>query len=295
MSACRLVATSVSSEAGRLTMRAVPRRRVPCPTSRRGTRARPRRRSRPTSPSRGAARCDLVTTVSSLRGRDCASLKAKRMMRSTPARVIIDTSVATSIGWPWCDAAADAGVLAFASSRARSPSRGPRGVQRFSGASMPGRMRVGRTLAYWSKPWQIFRRRPHSVTWSGMCGSPAEPNRIASLPRSASRPSAGIISPWARYQSPPQPKSSNSKREAAAARRAPRSTSRPAGTTSLPMPSPGIVGDAVGLHAAPPVLRRRRPGSWRCAPSTPPARSRAPTCRSASTATVTGMSFTSNS
>ena len=46
---------------------------------------------------------------------------------------------------------------------------------------MPGRMRVGRTLAYWSKPWQIFRRRPQSVMWSGMCGSPAEPNRIASL------------------------------------------------------------------------------------------------------------------
>jgi hypothetical protein len=44
----------------------------------------------------------LVTTVSSLRGRDCASLKAKRMMRSTPARVIMDTSVAASIGWPWC-------------------------------------------------------------------------------------------------------------------------------------------------------------------------------------------------
>ncbi len=43
---------------------------------------------------------DLVTTVNNLRGRDCASLKAYRMMRSTPARVIMDTSVATSIGWP---------------------------------------------------------------------------------------------------------------------------------------------------------------------------------------------------
>jgi hypothetical protein len=91
-------------------------------------------------------------------------------------------------------------------------------VQRFSGASMPGRMRVGRTLAYWSKPWQIFSRRPHSVTWSGMCGSPAEPNRMASLPRSASSPSAGIISPCARYQSPPQPKSLELEGEAAAGR-----------------------------------------------------------------------------
>ena len=45
---------------------------------------------------------DLVTTVSSLRGRDCASLKAKRMMRATPERVIIETSVATSSGRPLC-------------------------------------------------------------------------------------------------------------------------------------------------------------------------------------------------
>ena len=43
----------------------------------------------------------LVTTVRSLRGRDCASPKAKRMIRSTPARVMIETSVAASIGWPW--------------------------------------------------------------------------------------------------------------------------------------------------------------------------------------------------
>ena len=45
---------------------------------------------------------DLVTTVNSLRGRERASSKAKRMMRATPARVIIETSVATSIGMPWC-------------------------------------------------------------------------------------------------------------------------------------------------------------------------------------------------
>ena len=62
-----------------------------------------------------AWRCafDLVTTVSSLRGRERASAKAKRMMRSTPARVMIETSVATSSGRPRCDAAADAGIFAF--------------------------------------------------------------------------------------------------------------------------------------------------------------------------------------
>jgi hypothetical protein len=45
---------------------------------------------------------DLVTTVSSLRGRARASAKAKRMMRATPARVITETSVATSSGSPRC-------------------------------------------------------------------------------------------------------------------------------------------------------------------------------------------------
>jgi hypothetical protein len=125
-------------------------------------------------------------------------------------------------------------------SRTITQSRSPL-AQRLSGASMPGRIRVGRTFAYWSNPWQILRRSPHSVTWSGMCGSPAEPNRIASMPRRASSPSAGIISPCARYQSPPQPKSvnanANSRRAFASASR----TCRPAGTTSLPIPSPGIV------------------------------------------------------
>ena len=48
----------------------------------------------------GLGAFDFVTTVRSLRGRDCASRNAKRMMRATPARVIIDTSVATSSGRP---------------------------------------------------------------------------------------------------------------------------------------------------------------------------------------------------
>jgi hypothetical protein len=49
-----------------------------------------------------AWRCafDFVTTVRNFRGRDCASRKAKRMMRATPARVIMETSVATSSGRP---------------------------------------------------------------------------------------------------------------------------------------------------------------------------------------------------
>ena len=45
---------------------------------------------------------DLVTTVSSRRGRVRASANAKRMMRVTPARVMTETSVATSSGSPRC-------------------------------------------------------------------------------------------------------------------------------------------------------------------------------------------------
>ncbi len=240
MSACRLVATTVSSVAGLLTMRAV----IASTSSlSHFTSA----NSRATSPAISshitiAWRCALllVTTVSRLRGRDCASLKAKRITRSTPARVMIETSVAASIGWPWCTRPPTPAYSPSVFSRTITQSRSF-ASQRFSGASMPGRMRVGRTLAYWSKPWQIFSRRPHSVMWSGMCGSPAEPKRIASLPRSASRPSAGIISPCARYQSPPQPKFSNSKPKLPPDAASAFSTSAPAGTTSLPMPSPGMV------------------------------------------------------
>ncbi len=57
---------------------------------------------------------DLVTTVSSLRGRERASSKAKRMIRSTPARVKIATSVPTSSGMAAVGAAADAGIFALA-------------------------------------------------------------------------------------------------------------------------------------------------------------------------------------
>ena len=44
-----------------------------------------------------------------------------------------------------------------------------------NGDVMPGRMRVGRTLAYWSKPWQIGSRSPHNVMLSAMSGAPTAP------------------------------------------------------------------------------------------------------------------------
>ncbi len=70
--------------------------------------------------------------------------------------------------------AAVAGVLAFRFSRTITQSRSP-GFAPASGLAIPGRMRVGRTLANWSKPWQILSLRPQSVRSSGSSGSPTAP------------------------------------------------------------------------------------------------------------------------
>ena len=95
--------------------------------------------------------------------------KAKRMIRSTPRRVKIAVSVATSSGRPRCTRPPWPAYSPSLFSRTITQSRSPGPTSR-SGEVMPGRMRVGRTLAYWSRPWQIGSRRPHSVTWSGMFG-----------------------------------------------------------------------------------------------------------------------------
>ena len=56
---------------------------------------------------------DLVTTVSSLRGRERASSKAKRMMRSTPARVNIDDVGRDLLAAALMHPPADAGIFAL--------------------------------------------------------------------------------------------------------------------------------------------------------------------------------------
>ena len=95
----------------------------------------------------------LVMTVSSLRGRDWASLNAKRMMRSTPARVIIDTSVAASIGQALVDAPADAGIFALGVLAHDDPVQvsGPQlvaaGRRCRAGSGSGARWRTGRALA----------------------------------------------------------------------------------------------------------------------------------------------------
>jgi hypothetical protein len=62
----------------------------------------------------------------------------------------------------------------------------------FMGDAMPGSSRDGRTFAYWSKPWQIGRRRPHSDRWSGTSGAPTAPKKMASNFFSSSSPPAGM-------------------------------------------------------------------------------------------------------
>ena len=77
MSACRLVATIVSSVCGFMHHahgHRVDQHLVPGHVGE--FLRRPRPRSRPTSPCAWRCALDLVTTVSSLRGRDCASAKA---------------------------------------------------------------------------------------------------------------------------------------------------------------------------------------------------------------------------
>jgi len=65
-----------------------------------------------------------------------------------------------------------------------------------SGPSTPGSSRCGRILAYCTKAFRIGRSSPCSETESGTsAGQPTAPSSMASKPRSASIPSAGIIAP----------------------------------------------------------------------------------------------------
>ena len=140
---------------------------------------------------------DLVTTVSFRRGRSAAMAKAVRMIRVTPARVKMAVSVAISSGWPRWARPPWPAYSPSEFSRTITQSMSPGDTAR-SGLVRPGSTRVGRILAYWSKPRQIRSRRPQSVMSSGSCWSPTAPKKMASNAFSLSRPSSSIIRPVAR-------------------------------------------------------------------------------------------------
>ena len=96
------------------------------------------------------------------------------MMRVTPARVNMATSVATSSGRPlWTRPPTPEYSPSEFSRTITQSSSGPETWR--NGLTIPGRMRVGRTLAYWSSGWQIASLRPQSVRWSGISGAPTAP------------------------------------------------------------------------------------------------------------------------
>lgn len=158
----------------------------------------------------------LVTTVRSFRGLLCAVSNANLMMRSTPCRVNMATSVAVSQGWPrWlrppCPAYSPSEF-----SRTMTQSRSPV-LQFLSGDWVPRKTLVGLTLAYCWKGWQMASRRPHSEMWSGtssnllakkitcrrqtkgevsvvwhLPGAPTAPNKMASCFLSSSSPPSGM-------------------------------------------------------------------------------------------------------
>ncbi len=137
---------------------------------------------------------DLVTEASRPERRRACS-KPKRRMRSTPRRVKIEVSTATSAGVPtWIrPPAPEYSPSVF--SRMQRMSK----ASDFSGPVAPGKSLCGRMLANWSKDLRIGSRSPCSETASGTrAGQPTAPRRIAAWGRSWSIPSSGIMRPVAR-------------------------------------------------------------------------------------------------
>ncbi len=140
------------------------------------------------------------------------------------------------------------------------------GLRPASGQGTPSIRRTGRRFTYWSNWRRMGISRPHSETWSGTPGKPTAPRKMASCPRICSRPSSGIMRPVLWYTSQLQSKCSHSKLTPMWLPTA-SSTRMPSGTTSLPMPSPGmtamrcLVMRPLGSAAAVALVRGVRCGS----------------------------------
>ena len=116
------------------------------------------------------------------------------------------------------------------------------GVASRSGLGTPGSRRTGRMLAYWSKPWQMASRRPHRADVIGHA-RPADRAEVDGVEAAATAParpgpssgrfpgSTGSPRGRSRMRSGSDPSLCSASRS---------STRRPSGTTSCPMPSPGI-------------------------------------------------------
>jgi hypothetical protein len=108
----------------------------------------------------------LVTTVMCFLGRSLAIWKAKRIIRSTPWRVKIETSVAVSQAWPLWERPPWPAYSPSLFSRMMTQSSSPF-LQLRSGDWVPRKTLVGRTLAYCCSGWQMARRSCHREMWSG--------------------------------------------------------------------------------------------------------------------------------
>jgi hypothetical protein len=186
-----------------------------------------------------------------LAGPDWASLKAKRMMRSTPARVIIDTSVAASIGWPWCTRPPTPEYSPSEFSRTMTQFRSS-GPQRLSGrvdARQDARRAHVGVLVEALADLQAQAPQRDVVGDVRVAGR-AEQDRV--LVADGVQAVGGHHHAVLAVVVAAPVEISNSKRKLLLDLASASSTCWPAGTTSLPMPSPGMVAMRIGLHGLSP-------------------------------------------
>ena len=119
----------------------------------------------------------LLVTLDTLRlARVRARSKAKRMMRSQPTSVNKADWTPTSPPGPRADKLRPPRPAYSPSLFSRTTTQSSSVSSAFrSGLRTPGRKRTGRTLAHWSKFWQMASRRPHKLMWSGTPGQPTAP------------------------------------------------------------------------------------------------------------------------
>ena len=104
-------------------------------------------------------RCAFDLVTSEVLARALASQLEREAVHTLDAFTREDRGLGRDLlGQSLVHAASRAGVLAFGVLPDDDP------VNIWNNAFTPGKTRAGRTLAYWSKPWQIGRRRPQSET-----------------------------------------------------------------------------------------------------------------------------------